>query len=235
MNLAEINWDINFAGRWPWPVKAAIIAMISLLVAGLWFYFDTQSQLDTLSQAEKKETDLRGTFEKNQQKASSLDDYKKQLAEMEKIFGDMLRQLPDKTQVPELLVDVSQTGLASGLEFELFKPLNEAKKDFYAELPIDIRVVGNYVKFGQFVSGLAALPRIVTLHNIHIKRQTTTSSGGASKTANTPGNDAALAMEAQVKTYRYLDEASGAETPKKPAKGQKPAPAPAAKKPAGGK
>lgn len=235
MNLAEINWDINFAGRWPWPVKAAIIAIISLLVAGLWFYFDTQSQLDALEQAQKKETDLRGTFEKNQQKASSLEDYKRQLAEMEKIFGDMLRQLPDKTQVPELLVDVSQTGLASGLEFELFKPLNEAKKDFYAELPIDIRVIGNYVKFGQFVSGLAALPRIVTLHNIHIKRQASTNPGSG-KDKKATADTSILVMEAQVKTYRYLDEASGADADKKPAtKGKKSAPAAAAKKPAGGK
>jgi type IV pilus assembly protein PilO len=234
MNLAEINWDINFAGRWPWPVKAAIIAIISFLVAGLWFYFDTQAQLDVLEQAQKKETDLRGTFEKNQQKASSLDDYKRQLAEMEKIFGDMLRQLPDKTQVPELLVDVSQTGLASGLEFELFKPLNEAKKDFYAELPIDIRVIGNYVKFGTFVSGLAALPRIVTLHNIHIKRQISTNAGSGNN-KKPSASDSTLVMEAQVKTYRYLDEASGTDTDKKPAKGKKPAPAAAAKKPAGGK
>lgn len=214
MNLAEINWDINYVGRWPWPLKGAIIAVVSLLVAGAWFYFDTQTQLDELNQMHAKETELRSTFETNQKKAASLPDYQKQLVEMEKLFGDMLRQLPDKTQVAELLVDVSQTGLASGLEFELFKPLAEVKKDFYAELPIDIRVVGTYAKFGSFVSGLAALPRIVTVHNVRIKRQT-----GAGGKPNI--GDANLLMDAQVKTYRYLDEGEGAGgVAKKPAGGK---------------
>lgn len=199
MNLAEINWDINYVGRWPWPLKGAVIALVSLLVVGVWFYFDTQGQLDELDQAQHKETELKATFETSQRKAASLEEYRKQLAEMEKIFGDMLRQLPDKTQVAELLVDVSQTGLASGLEFELFKPLAEVKKDFYAELPIDIRVVGSYVKFGAFVSGLAALPRIVTIHNVRLKRSKSDAPAGKSATAT-------LVMETQVKTYRYLDE-----------------------------
>lgn len=242
MNLAEINWDINYVGRWPWPVKGAVIGIVSLLVAGAWFYFDTQAQMDELDQVQRKETELRTTFETNQKKAASLAEYRKQLVEMEKIFGDMLRQLPDKTQVPELLVDVSQTGLAAGLEFELFKPLGEVKKDFYAELPIDVRVVGSYAKFAAFVSGLAALPRIVTIHNVRIKRSTS-AAGGAGKppegaaAAKTAGTDA-LVMETQVKTYRYLDEGeeAAANAAKKPAAGaaKKPAPA-AAAKPAGEK
>lgn len=238
MNLAEINWDINYAGRWPWPVKGAVIAIVSLLVAGAWFYFDTQAQMDELDQVQRKESELRSTFETNQKKAASLAEYRKQLVEMEKIFGDMLRQLPDKTQVPELLVDVSQTGLAAGLEFELFKPLGEVKKDFYAELPIDVRVVGSYAKFAAFVSGLAALPRIVTIHNVRIKRSTA-AAGAAGKpdAAKTSVGDA-LVMETQVKTYRYLDEGeeAAASAAKKPAPGaaKKPAPA-AAAKPAGEK
>ncbi|WP_221047686.1 type 4a pilus biogenesis protein PilO [Methylogaea oryzae] len=241
MNLAEINWDIEYAGRWPWLVKGTVIAIVSLLVAGAWFYFDTQTQLDTLDQAQRKESELRTTFEVNHKKAANLAEYRKQLVEMEKIFGDMLRQLPDKTQVPELLVDVSQTGLAAGLEFELFKPLNEVKKDFYAELPIDVRVVGSYAKFASFVSGLAALPRIVTIHNVHIKRSG--AGGGAGKSDNAAagktGASDALIMETQVKTYRYLDEGeeAAANAAKKPAPGgaNKPAPAAAAAKPAGGK
>lgn len=210
MNFSEIVWDINYVGRWPWPVKGMVILIVSLLVAGAWFYVDTKGQLDELDKAQRKETELRANFEKGLKQAASLEEYKKQLQEVEKIFGDMLRQLPDKTQVAELLVDVSQTGLASGLEFELFKPLAEVKKDFYAELPIDVRVIGTYAKFGTFVSGLAALPRIVTIHNIRIKRPSSSGSGKNAAAEKRPGGDAALVMETQVKTYRYLDESEEA-------------------------
>ncbi|MCB1849585.1 MAG: type 4a pilus biogenesis protein PilO, partial [Gammaproteobacteria bacterium] len=130
---------------------------------------------------------------KKQAKAVNLEKYEKQLEEMKQSFGAMLRQLPDKTEVAELLVDVSQTGLASGLEFELFDPLGENRKEFYAELPIKIKVLGNYHQFGNFISGLATLPRIVTIHDIEI----------------TQGKDKRLQMEAVAKTYRYLDEESG--------------------------
>jgi type IV pilus assembly protein PilO len=114
---------------------------------------------------------------------------------MEESFGAMLRQLPNRTEVADLLVDVSQTGLAAGLEFELFQPQPEVPKDFYAELPIKIRVVGTYHEFGEFVSGLAALPRIVTIHDVQIKPYQT--------------NSSELLMEAMARTYRYLDEAGG--------------------------
>src|SRR5690606_35018105 len=140
-------------------------------------------------------------FEQRQRKAANLEEYKDQMAEMEKSFGDLLRQLPDKTQVPELLVDVSQTGLAAGLEFELFKPAAEIAKEFYAELPIEIRVVGDYMEFGEFISGLASLPRIVTIHNVKIAAHK--KSDGAKKNVKEP-----LVMSALVRTYRYLDEGS---------------------------
>jgi type IV pilus assembly protein PilO len=119
---------------------------------------------------------------------------------MQQSFGAMLRQLPNRTEVADLLVDVSQTGLAAGLEFELFQPQAEVPKDFYAELPIKIRVIGNYHEFGEFVSGLAALPRIVTIHDVQIQPR-----------ANNPGanNAGDLIMEATARTYRYLDEAGG--------------------------
>jgi type IV pilus assembly protein PilO len=117
---------------------------------------------------------------------------------MKESFGAMLRQLPDKTEVAALLVDVSQTGLAAGLEFELFQPEGEQSKDFYAELPINIRVTGRYHEFGRFISGLAALPRIVTIHDVKISNP-----GGERGAA-----DAKLLLQAQVKTYRYLDEAA---------------------------
>jgi len=197
MNLSNINWDIENAGTWPIPVKTGIILILCVLVSGLGYYFDTQQQLADLETQETKEQELKSSFELKQKKAANLEEYKQQLDEIEKSFGDLLRQLPDKTQVPDLLVDVSQTGLASGLEFELFKPGREIPKEFYAELPIDIRVIGNYMEFGAFISGLASLPRIVTIHNVKIVPRKEVAGGNKNKT---------LVMEALVKTYRYLED-----------------------------
>ena len=137
-------------------------------------------------------------MEKKQQKAANLENYRAQLADMEQSFGAMLKQLPNRTEVAALLVDVSQTGLANGLEFELFQPANEVTKEFYAELPIQIRVRGQYHDFGRFVSGLAALPRIVTIHNVQIQ--------GVSDKAAAEVLNAPLALQATVKTYRYLQD-----------------------------
>lgn len=199
MNLSDINLDFENVGSWPLPVKAAVVLIASALTAGLVYYLDTESQLVELDTIQAKEQELKTGFETKHKKAVNLEEYKQQLDEIGKSFGDLLRQLPDKTQVPDLLVDVSQTGLASGLEFELFKPGNETPKEFYAELPIDIRVLGSYMEFGTFVSGLASLPRIVTIHNVKITPRKDTSAGNKNKP---------LVMEALVKTYRYLDEAS---------------------------
>lgn len=158
---------------------------------GAWVYFDTLDQWDDLKKVEQKETALKKTFERKQAKAVNLDAYKQQLSDMQEQFGAMLQQLPNKTQIADLLVDVSQAGLASGLEFSLFQPSGEKRKDFYAEKPIKLTVVGNYHEFGEFVSNLAALPRIVTLHNVSL----------------TPaGKGGQMTMNATAKTYRYLDE-----------------------------
>ena len=140
MNLSEINWELDSVGVWPLPVKAAIIAILCLVAMGLGYYFDTQHQLTELTKQQEKEQKLKYEYEQKYKKAVNLTIYKEQMEEMEKTFGDLLRQLPDKTEVPDLLVDVSQTGLASGLEFELFKPAAESPKEFYAELPIEIKV-----------------------------------------------------------------------------------------------
>lgn len=204
MNLSEINWDLDRAGTWPTPVKAAVIAFMCLLVAGVWYYLDTRAQYTQIEEETTREEELKKTFEFKQKRAANLDVFRKQMEQIEQTFGDLLKQLPDRTQVPELLVDVSQTGLASGLEFELFKPADEVNKEFYAELPIQIRVVGDYLKFGTFVSGLASLPRIVTVHNIKISRR-----GDASAKSKDP-----LVMDSTVKTYRYLDEGIAEATPK---------------------
>jgi len=195
MNLKEIDFeqfkglDPNDPGSWPIVVQVLAVLLACVVVLGAGYWFDTQNQLVELEQAEKKEIELKDSFKSKQMKAINLDAYKKQMAEMERSFGAMLRQLPSETEVAELLVDISQAGLGNGLEFELFKPLSEKPAEFYAELPIDIRVTGSYHDMGNFVSDVAALPRIVTLHDISIK-----------------GEKDSLTMTTVAKTYRYLEE-----------------------------
>ena len=201
------NLDLGSIGSWPMAVKAALIAVVCIIVLALGYFLDTQKQLETLERSRNEETTLKKDFETKQAKAANLDAYKQQMEEMKQSFGAMLRQLPSKTEVEDLLVDISQTGLASGIEFQLFKPEAERQIDFYAELPITIKMTGTYHEFGRFVSGIAALPRIVTLHNISISGD----KGGS------------LTMDVQAKTYRYLDEAeiAAARKAKQQAKGKK--------------
>ena len=194
MKLQDLNsLDFNDIGDWPTPIKLLLILLVATLVGVAWYYMDTKDQYVALERVRREEKDLRANFEEKQQKAANYEKYKAQLAEMKQTFGAMLRQLPNKKEVADLLIDVSQTGLAAGLEFQLFQPQNEIPKDFYAELPIKLRVVGDYHEFGEFISGIAALPRIVTMHDIDIKPITGQRAGG-------------LVMEATAATYRYLDE-----------------------------
>ncbi len=188
--------DFNDIGRWPLLFRVLLIALIFLLVVGGGIYqFVIKEQVPKLERAEAQENKLRNTFETKQRKAVNLDAYKAQLDEIEGSFAAMLRQLPDRTEVPSLLVDISQTGLASGLEEELFQPSGEQKKEFYAELPIKIRLRGDFHELANFVSGVAALPRIVTLHDIQVSRPR-------------QGEDVtnSLVLDLTAKTYRYLDE-----------------------------
>ena len=192
MNLSDLNnLDFNNVGSWPTAAKAVAIIVVCAAVLGLGYWQDTQPQLQELDSARQKEIKLKQECEKKQAKAASLDAYKRQMKEMQDSFGTMLRQLPSKTEVADLLVDITQTGLASGLKFDLFKPQQEQPKEFYAELPITLKVEGDYHQLGTFVSGIAALPRIVTLHDINISQQ---------------GKKGGLVMQATAKTYRYLDE-----------------------------
>jgi type IV pilus assembly protein PilO len=186
--------DSNDPGRWPLPIRigAVVAAFVAVLAFGI-YMFVYRSEIPTLEAAERKEAELRGTFEQKQRKAANFDAYRQQLAEIERSFGTMLRQLPSKTEIPNLLVDIAQTGLGAGLEEKLFQRLGEVQKDFYAEQPIKIRLTGAYHELGNFVSGIAALPRIVTLHDISI----------------TPVDEATfdeLTLDVTAKTYRYLDE-----------------------------
>lgn len=193
--------DPNDPGRWPLPFRVGAIALIFLMAAALAGYFIAyQDQQPLLEQARAQEQALLDTVKQKAGKAANLDAYKAQLKEMERSFGAMLRQLPNKTEVPNLLVDISQTGLAAGLEEKLFQPGQETKKDFYAELPIKIRLTGSYHAFGSFVSGIAALPRIVTLHDVQLEP------------VNAKGAPAdQLQMDLTAKTYRYLDDEEQAE------------------------
>jgi type IV pilus assembly protein PilO len=215
IDLAQLrNVEFNDVGRWPLSIKAVAIAVICIAVLGAGLWLDTRSQLDTLESIRQKEKALKSEFQDKQAKAANLDAYKVQMEEMRRSFGAMLRQLPSKTEVAELLVDISQTGLQSGLEFELFKPESERPADFYAELPIKITVVGNYHEFGQFVSDVAALPRIVTLQDVSIgpvsqkqggkKAQNSKKSG--KKVESTSTAQDMLLMEVTAKTFRYLEE-----------------------------
>src|SRR5271156_1514290 len=171
MNLLDQlrSLDPRDPGRWPLAVRGFFVALVFAICAGVaWYMLVWNEDRPVLQKAEADETDLRSQFESKQQRAANLDAYKTQLGEMERSFGAMLRQLPGKTEVPNLLVDISQTGLAAGLQEKLFQPGPEKSNGFYAELPIKIKLVGSYHDFGDFVSGIAALPRIVTLHDISI-------------------------------------------------------------------
>ncbi|MGD2084264.1 MAG: type 4a pilus biogenesis protein PilO, partial [Chromatiales bacterium] len=172
MNMQDLNnLDFGEMGEWPAPVKIVFILILCAAAGFAWYWFVSKDQIAALQQEERKEVQLKAEFEEKQAKVVNLDQYRQQLEEMKQSFGAMLRQLPNKTEVAALLVDVSQTGLAAGLEFDLFQPQSEISREFYAELPIRIQVQGAYHEFGDFVSGLAALPRIVTIHDVNIQPQ----------------------------------------------------------------
>ncbi|HEY5850164.1 MAG TPA: type 4a pilus biogenesis protein PilO [Lysobacter sp.] len=193
--------DFNNIGSWPQQAKLGFCVLVSLLIVGLaWYLFvsDKRSELEGL---ERQEVDLRGEYETKQGRAANLEPLKQQLAQMEQQLQQMLRQLPSKTEMPDLIVDISQTALATGITNELFQPGAEQAKEFYAEKPIALRMVGSYHQFGGFVSGVASLPRVVimTMHDISLKPRS--KEAGAAITPNSP-----LELAGTVKTYRYLDE-----------------------------
>lgn len=193
--------ELSDIGNWPNFAKAGAIVILCGAVLGLGYWFDTRIQFEELAGIEKKERELKADFEVKQHKAANLEVYREQMDEMKRSFGTMLRQLPSKTEIAELLVDISQTGLSNGLEFELFKPDAEKPAEFYAELPIKVKVTGDYHQFGSFVSGVAQLPRIVTLHDINI-----TPAAKADPRSGKADSGEKLVMELTAKTYRYLEE-----------------------------
>lgn len=190
MELSEL--DFNESGEWPFIIKVLAIILLCIVVWGGGFYFIIKDKQIELEGLEQKELQLRTEFESKNAKAVNLEAYKEQMVEMRTAFSSMLKQLPRKSEVADLLIDISRTGLINGLEFELFKPEGERPIDFYAELPISMKVTGTYHQFGEFVSGVAALPRIVTLHNL---------------TMAPLGKDSGkMSLTITAKTYRYFDQ-----------------------------
>ena len=199
-----MNWDDiqhhlepDNIGSAPMGIKLGVFITLFVMIIAAGIYFDTQDQLKVLERHERKEVELKEEFKVKAEQAAKLELYKEQLAEMEASFGALLRQLPETTEVESLLVDVSQTGLASGLEVKKFKPSAEEKKGFYAELPIALEVSGSYHQLATFISGIASLPRIVTISEMKLEpfeKQEEISTSGK------------LKMSATAKTYRYLQE-----------------------------
>jgi type IV pilus assembly protein PilO len=192
LSLSEL--DFNESGEWPVIIKILAILLLCIVVWGGGYYFIIKDKQAELLGLEQKEQQLRTEFEAKTAKAINLEAYKKQMVEMKISFASMLKQLPRKSEVADLLIDISRTGLINGLQFELFKPEGERPIDFYAELPISMKVTGTYHQFGDFVSGIAALPRIVTLHNL---------------TMAPLGKDSGkMSLTITAKTYRYFDQES---------------------------
>lgn len=203
MNLAELRTlDPNKPGTWPLPVRLVVILLVlaGLLFAGYWFV--VKDQLASLERAKSQEPDLRRTFEVKQRKAASLPAYQAQMDEAQEKFGTLLEQLPNKSEIANLLQEVSQTRLAAGLEENLFKPGGESNKDFYAELPVKIELEGSFHDFGDYAAGIAALPRIVTLNNMSLEPL----GKGRRAEKNSPKADPQMRLSLTAKTYRYLEE-----------------------------
>ncbi|HEY9099862.1 MAG TPA: type 4a pilus biogenesis protein PilO [Thiobacillus sp.] len=191
MTLDELNsLDLKTLADWPFATKlvALSILFVAIVVAGWWF--DWSGNMDALEQSQQKETELRGVFTTKKNQAINLEAYKKQLVDIEQAFGALLKQLPNKQEMDALITDVNQAGLGRGLQFELFKPSGETISEFYAETPIHVKVTGGYHDIAAFVSDVAKLSRIVTLHDISLD----------------PGKDGSMNMDATVRTYRYLDD-----------------------------
>jgi len=206
MKLEDFNnIDFNNAGNLPLPVKAVLLAVAFVLISGAGYWFLWKPSLEELDAARNKEAELRDVFLNKKRQAVNLEAYKQQMVEIEKTFGALLKQLPDKSQMDGLLTDVNQAGLERGLEFELFRPGQETKADFYAVMPISIKVIGTYHNLGAFATDVARLSRIVTLNDLSITKLN-------SKEASNKRDE--LVMEATARTYRYLDSSEISNSPK---------------------
>lgn len=210
MSLKEL--DFNNAGAWPKEWQIGFCVLLGLLILIVLWNFMTASKGDVLEALETEEKSKRGEFEIEAQKAANLEPLKQQLLQMEQQLQQMLRQLPSKTEMPDLIVDISQTALATGIQNDKFEPGEETMKEFYAEKPISLKMVGTYHQFGAFVSGVASLPRVVimTMHDISLKPKDDKANPTKDKVL-TIGPNSVLELEGTVKTYRYRDETETAQ------------------------
>lgn len=201
------NLDRNNVGGWPQSIKWFFTGLLCAVVLLMGWYFYVSDQQDNLATLAGKEAQLKQEFSTKQAKAVNLEALQQQLDEMQDMLRQLLRQLPSKTEMPELLVDISQTALSAGLETELFQPGPETPKDFYAEKPITLRMSGTYHQFGAFISGVASLPRVVilTLHDVSLTPKAPTKGGAA--------ENGQLVLQGTVKTYRYLDDEESTNAP----------------------
>jgi len=207
MNVNDLkSINVNNLGTAPGPVKAFLALILLILICYLGYHFLVKKQLATLEKKKAEEVVLKKTFEEKYHKSANLEIYKQQLEDMQVNFGEMLRQLPGKSEIPGVVDDVSQTGLASGLEIVLFRPAAEVEKGFYAEKPIQINVTGTFEEMANFASGIAALPRIVTLHNITLQPAKAAKKNSRNANNNNRSNAQQLSMGVVAKTYRYLDD-----------------------------
>lgn len=194
MKLEDFNnIDLNNVGSLPLPIKAVLLGVLFIVLVGIGYWFMWSPAIDELDQSVAKEKELRQVFLAKKSQAIKIEAYRQQMVEIERTFGALLKQLPDKSEMDGLLTDVNQAGLGRGLEFELFKPGQETVAEFYAEMPIQIKVLGGYHDLGAFATDVSKLPRIVTLNNLIIQP------------ANKESKDGRLVLEAVAKTYRYLD------------------------------
>jgi type IV pilus assembly protein PilO len=193
--------DFNDIGSAPPSVRYFMLTILLAIIMAIGYYLLVKNKIEQLERVELQEVSLRSDFEYKQQKAANLEAYEMQLAEMQELLETMFRQLPGKTEMDKLLVDISQTALGAGIDVQLFQPNPEALHDFYAERPISVRMLGDFHQFGEFVSGVASLPRVVilTMHDIALRRATTADVGVSR-------DDGRLILEGTVKTYRYIDE-----------------------------
>lgn len=195
------NLDFNNAGAWPREVKAGACVLAAVLIVALGWTLVIRDKTITLESLEAQEQTLRGQFEQRAGQAANLEPLKAQLAQMETMLRQMLRQLPSRTEMPDLIFDISQTALATGITTELFQPGPEVVRDFYAEQPISLQMSGTYHQFGRFVSGVASLPRVVimTFHDISLTPKPTVQ-------GQPPPPPGTLQLRGTIKTYRYLDD-----------------------------
>ncbi len=196
--------DFRDIGSASASVRYVILSFLLVIIIAIGYYLLIKTKIEQLEIVQNSEIGLRNEFENKQDKSANLEAYEVQLAEMQELLKTMFRQLPSKTEMDKLLVDVSQTALAAGIDVQLFQPGGEAHHDFYAERPISVRMLGDYHQFGEFVSGVASLPRVVilTMHDISLRR---------AGNRDIRGGDGRLLLEGTVKTYRYIDENEAAE------------------------